>query len=160
MCREECLLFKTLETGGSVPLLGQELSPSGVAPGGGAATKLCHGHPGHAGARAGRPWHFLCAMAILAMPGHGQDARGTSSVPWPSWPCRGTGRMPVALPLCHGHPGHAGARAGRPWHSIAASALIAHPKSSSRKQAFTLLQLQSHSAPSRMTLRYFPIARK
>jgi hypothetical protein len=55
--------------------------------GGGAAIKLCHGHPGHAGARAGRPWHGFgcgyaprCAMAILAMPEHGRDARGTALV--------------------------------------------------------------------------------
>jgi hypothetical protein len=26
------------------------------------------------------------------------------AVPWPSWPCRSTGKMPVALGLCHGHP--------------------------------------------------------
>ena len=35
-------------------------------------------------------------MAILAMPHHGQDARGTSLVPWPSRPCPITGGTPVA----------------------------------------------------------------
>jgi hypothetical protein len=38
-------------------------------------------------------------MVILAMLDHGQDARATPDVPWPSWPCRITGRMPVPLLL-------------------------------------------------------------
>jgi hypothetical protein len=38
--------------------------------GGGAATQMCHGHPGHAGARAGRPWHgFGCGYAALCLCG-------------------------------------------------------------------------------------------
>ena len=38
--------------------------------GGGAASKMCHGHPGHAGARAGRPWHgFGCGYAAVCLCG-------------------------------------------------------------------------------------------
>lgn len=50
----------------------------------------------------------------------------------------------AATQICHGHPGHAGARAGRPWHRIAASPLIARPKSSSRRLEFTILPYRGH----------------
>jgi hypothetical protein len=49
-----------------------------------------HGHGRDA--RAGT----VCGIAVLAITFHGQDARGTI--------------------MCHGHLGHARARAGRPWH--------------------------------------------
>ena len=35
--------------------------------------------------------------SIPALSLHGRDARGPPPVPWPSWPCRSTGKMPVAL---------------------------------------------------------------
>ena len=43
---------------------------------------------------------------VLAMPEHGQDARDTPPVPWPSWPCLSTGKMPVDTPGAGGrrHP--------------------------------------------------------
>jgi hypothetical protein len=66
-------------------------------------------------------------MAILAMLRRGQDARGTSperhtsplrlsAVSLPRMSGR-AGRIPLANhAACHGHLGHAPARAGCPWH--------------------------------------------
>ena len=146
---------------------------------------MCHGHPGHARSRAGCPCHVAaptsrpalrrCAMPILAMPGHGRDARVTlrcrpqgrrcGDVPWPSWPCPVTGGMPVprcgadlkagAAAMCHGHPGHARSRAGRPCHVC-----VPTSRSALRRCAMAILAMPDHGRDARVTLRCRPQGRR
>jgi len=77
-----------------------------------------------------------CAMAILAMPGHGRDARATKcamavpAMPGDARDARATkcAMAILAMPghgrgrpyheMCHGRPGHARTRAGRPCHEM------------------------------------------
>ena len=77
-----------------------------------------HGRDARASRHVARAMcHAPCAMAILAMHQHGQDARGTRHVPWPSWPCTSTGKMPVARRLAmheHGRDARATPGKGRP----------------------------------------------
>ena len=69
--------------------------PLGNDGGGTVVTRLCHGNPGRdrAGGRdapiesSGQHAYGTSPyMADPAMLEHGQHARGTASVPWPSWP--------------------------------------------------------------------------
>jgi hypothetical protein len=83
---------------------------------GSAPAKMCHGHLGRAPSRAGRAWHIggrtlfgssqgrlalrqpKCATAILAVPLHGRDARGTSAAER----CSALPRASPALRFCAG----------------------------------------------------------
>ena len=92
----------------------------------------------------------LRGMAILAMTGHGQDpwhardlCRAQQGWAWAERCSALHARGGHARVAWHGHPGHDGARAGCPWHAIAAARCCRAERCSRQSQT-----LKGMSAPA------------